>query len=158
MLIERLGRRLEALFFYRNRRWPLTYPSAVQPGPKVALIDETTGSDGDIFAYQFRAEGLGLLIGKRSWGGAVGILDRDPLLDGGTVHVPEFGTADAAGRWIIEGHGVDPDIEVDQEPLAVLQGHDPQLERAVAELLKRLPAAPASLPAAPPAPVKSGGP
>jgi tricorn protease len=155
MLIERLGRKLGGLQFWRNGGWPQTYPNVVQPGPKAALIDEQTASDGDIFAYQFRAHGLGPLIGKRSWGGAVGITEHGALLDGGTVEVPEFGTADAAGRWIIEGHGVDPDIVVEQDPIEVMQGRDPQLERAVDELLKRLPAAPAGLPQAAPAPVKN---
>jgi tricorn protease len=77
------------------------------------------------------------------------------MLDGGTVYVPEFGTADADGRWIIEGHGVDPDIVVEEDPVEVLHGHDPQLERGVAELMKLLPAQPSGLPSRPPAPVKS---
>jgi tricorn protease len=82
----------------------------------------------------------------------------DQLLDGGTVFVPEFGTADENGKWIIEGHGVDPDIMVEQDPLQVIKGHDPQLERAVAELLQRLPAAAAGLPPRPAPPVKTGAP
>jgi len=80
------------------------------------------------------------------------------LLDGGTVFVPEFGLADAAGHWIIEGHGVDPDIVVDQDPIEVLHGHDPQLERGVAELMNRLPAEPEGLPQRPAPPVKTGMP
>jgi len=80
---------------------------------------------------------------------AVGVAVRfqhGPLLDGGTVFVPEFGTADADGRWIIEGYGVDPDIVVDQDPVEILKGHDPQLERGVQELMKLLPAVPTGLP------------
>jgi tricorn protease len=80
------------------------------------------------------------------------------LLDGGTVFVPEFGLADATGHWIIEGHGVDPDIVVDQDPIEVLHGHDPQLERGVVELMNRLPAEPAGLPQRPAPPVKTGMP
>jgi tricorn protease len=155
MLIERLARTLHGLDFSRNHQMPDTYPRMVQPGPKVALINEDTGSDGDIFANAFRQWKIGALIGKRSWGGAVGITDHGPLLDGGTVYVPEFGTADADGRWIIEGHGVDPDIVVEEDPVEVLNGHDPQLERGVAELMKLLPAKPAGLPSRPAAPVKT---
>ncbi len=118
MLIERLARQLHGTDFSRNHDAPDTYPRVVEPGPKVALINEDTGSDGDIFANAFREFKIGLLIGKRTWGGAVGITEHGPLLDGGNVFVPEFGTADAAGRYIIEGHGVDPDIVVEQDPVA----------------------------------------
>ncbi len=155
MLIERLSRRLVGLDFARNYAVPLTYPGAVQPGPKVALINEDTGSDGDLFAHAFREWQLGPLIGKRTWGGVVGIVDRGPLLDGGTTYVPEFGGADAAGHWMIEGHGVDPDIVVEQDPLEVMAGRDPQLERGIEELMRRLPAVPTGLPARPPPPIKT---
>jgi tricorn protease len=155
MLIERLARTLHGMNFSRNHDAPSTYPRVVQPGPKVALINEDTGSDGDIFANAFRQWKIGALIGKRTWGGAVGITDHGPLLDGGTVYVPEFGTADADGRWIIEGHGVDPDIVVEEDPVEVLNGHDPQLERGVEELMKLLPAQPSGLPPRPAAPVKT---
>jgi tricorn protease len=152
LLIERLERTLHGTRFARNHEAAETYPRVVQPGPKVALINEDTSSDGDIFAYAFRQWKIGTLIGKRTWGGAVGITEHGPLLDGGTVFVPEFGTADENGRWIIEGHGVDPDIVVEQDPVEVLKGHDPQLERGIQELMKHLPATPAGLPprAAPP--------
>lgn len=152
MLIERLARTLHGTFFARNRDLTDTYPRVVQPGPKVALINEVTASDGDIFANAFRQWKLGALIGKRTWGGVVGITDHGPLLDGGIVFVPEFAFADASGRWIIEGRGVEPDIVVEQDPVEVLHGGDPQLERGVLELMKLLPAAPTGLPvrAAPP--------
>jgi tricorn protease len=152
LLIERLARTLHGTSFARNHAAADTYPRVLQPGPKVALINEDTSSDGDIFSHAFRQWKIGPLIGKRTWGGAVGITDHGPLLDGGVVFVPEFGTADENGHWIIEGHGVDPDIVVEQDPVAVLQGHDPQLERGVAELMQRLPSTPAGLPrrAAPP--------
>jgi tricorn protease len=156
LLIERLERTLHGTSFGRNHETAETYPRIVQPGPKVALINEDTSSDGDIFAYAFRQWKIGTLIGKRTWGGAVGITEHGPLLDGGTVFVPEFGTADENGRWIIEGHGVDPDIVVEQDPVEVLKGHDPQLERGIQELMKRLPATPAGLPPRAAPPVKTG--
>jgi tricorn protease len=158
LLIERLGRALHGTNFARNHDAADTYPRVVQPGPKVALINEETASDGDIFSNAFRQWKVGTLIGKRTWGGVVGIADHGPLLDGGTVFVPEFGTADENGRWIIEGHGVDPDIVVEQDPLEVLQGHDPQLERGVQEIMKDLPAMPAGLPQRAAPPVKTGMP
>jgi tricorn protease len=158
MLIERLARTLHATTFSRNHEAPDTYPHVVQAGPKAALIDEDTASDGDLFSNAFRQWKIGMLVGKRTWGGVVGVTERGPLLDGGTVFVPEFGAADAEGHWIIEGHGVDPDIVVDQDPVAVLKGHDPQLERGVEELMKLLPGQPAGLPGRPAPPVKTEAP
>jgi tricorn protease len=155
MLIERLVRTLHGTSFGRNREATETYPRVVQPGPKVALINEDTASDGDIFAHEFRQWKIGALIGKRTWGGVVGISDHGPLLDGGTVFVPEVATADESGHWIIEGHGVDPDIVVEQDPLQVIKGRDPQLERGIAELMKLLPATPGALPQRPAAPIKN---
>jgi len=157
MLIERLARTLHGTTFARNREAADTYPRVVQTGPKVALINEETASDGDIFSNAFRQWKIGPLIGKRTWGGVVGITEHGPLLDGGTVFVPEFGTADADGHWIIEGHGVDPDIVVEEDPVAVLNGHDPQLERGVEELMKMLPRA-GGLPPRPAPPDKSAMP
>jgi tricorn protease len=123
-------------------------------GPKVALLDENSASDGDIFPAMFREAGLGPLIGKRSWGGVVGITNHGQLIDGGTVNVPEFGFANLKGEWIIEGHGVDPDIEVDNDPQSVIEGRDPQLERGVAELMKKLKEKPTKWPKRPADPVK----
>jgi tricorn protease len=155
MLIERLARTLHGTDFSRNHDFADTYPRVVQPGPKVALINEETSSDGDIFSNAFRDWKIGALIGKRTWGGVVGITEHGTLLDGGIVYVPEFGSADAGGRWMIEGHGVNPDIVVEQDPFEVMKGHDPQLERGVAELMKLLPRTPAGLPGRPAAPIKT---
>ena len=102
----------------------------------------------------FREAGLGPLVGRRSWGGVVGISGRGPLIDGGTISVPEFGFANTKGEWIIEGYGVDPDIEVENDPKSVIEGKDPQLERAVAELMKKIQAQPVKLPPRPAAPIK----
>lgn len=155
LIITRLANTLHALNYARNQSIPGTFPRAVLVGPKAALINEDTASDGDIFAFQFREWGLGKLIGKRTWGGVVGITDHGPLLDGGAIFVPEFGYADARGQWNIEGHGVDPDIVVEEDPTQVLKGNDPQLERGVAELMKLLPSEPKGLPPRPSAPVKT---
>src|SRR5262245_63733105 len=104
----------------------------------VCLLNENSASDGDIFPWMFRESKLGPLIGKRSWGGVVGITNHGPLVDGGTVNVPQFGTNGLDGSWIIEGHGVDPDIVVENDAKSVLEGKDPQLERAVSEVLKAI--------------------
>ena len=155
MLIERLRRELLGTDFDRVSEFTSTYPDGVLYGPKVCLIDETSASDGDIFPYMFRQSGLGPLIGKRTWGGVVGIAGRGPLLDGGTVFVPEFATASVEGRYVIEGHGVDPDIVVENDPVAVIAGRDPQLERGIAEVVKLMEAHPKQLPSRPPDPVKT---
>jgi tricorn protease len=155
MLIERLRRDLLGTGFGRNDQFTNTYPGTVFYGPKVCLINETSASDGDIFPYMFKQAGLGPLIGKRTWGGVVGITGHGPLLDGGQVFVPEFATASATGQWVIEGHGVDPDIVVENEPATVIGGKDPQLERGIAEITKELKANPKVLPKRPPAPVKA---
>jgi len=156
MIIERLRRELLGVRFSRTFERPGTYPGWTFRGPMACLLDEDSASDGDIFPHMFRQAGLGPLIGKRSWGGVVGITNHGPLVDGGTVNVPQFGTNGLDGSWIIEGHGVDPDIVVENDAKSLLEGHDPQLERAVAEVLKGIAAKDPSLPTKPaPAPVKT---
>ena len=103
----------------------------------------------------FRKAGLGPLIGKRSWGGVIGITNRGTLVDGGTVFVPEFGFLSADGEWIIEGHGVDPDIVVDNDPTSLIEGRDPQLERGVKEVMAAIDKQPRQLPPRPAPPVKT---
>ncbi len=155
MLINRLDRNLTFVTYPRGVDHPSTYPSAVFTGPLVGLLDEDSASDGDIFPAAFKARGLGPLIGKRSWGGVIGITNLGPLLDGGQVFVPQFGLTSADGQWTIEGYGVDPDIEVDNPPEAVLRGEDPQLQRAIAEVRRLMATQPAALPAKAPDPVKT---
>jgi tricorn protease len=138
MLIERLRRELLGLNYSRNNETPSTYPDQVFVGPMAAILDEYSASDGDIFPYMFRQAKLGPLIGKRSWGGVVGIGGGVPLIDGGTISVPGSALASTEGQWIIEGHGVDPDIEVENDPASVLAGRDPQLERAVQEVMRQM--------------------
>jgi tricorn protease len=155
MLIERLRRKALALNYSRTFDEASTYPGGVFLGPMVAILNENSASDGDIFPAMFREAGLGPLIGKRSWGGVIGIGNRGTLIDGGTIFVPESAFASAKGEWIIEGHGVDPDIEVENDPKSEIEGRDPQLERAVAEVMKKLKDHPVKLPPRPAAPVKT---
>ena len=157
MIIERLSRTLLATGFSRNSEYTSTYPRGpVFYGSLVSLLNETSASDGDIFPAMFKQAGLGPLIGKRSWGGVIGITSHGPLIDGGQVNVPEFGFASVDGKWIIEGHGVDPDIEVDNDPKSVLAGRDPQLERGVQEVLRLIQEHPKHLPSRPAPPNKAG--
>ncbi len=154
MLIERLRRKVLALNYSRTGEEATTYPGATFIGPMAALLDENSASDGDIFPAMFREAGLGPLIGKRSWGGVIGIGNRGTLIDGGSIFVPESAFASSKGQWIIEGYGVDPDIEVDNDPKSLIEGKDPQLERAVAEIMNKL-TKPVKLPPRPAAPVKT---
>ncbi|HEX8370991.1 MAG TPA: S41 family peptidase [Pyrinomonadaceae bacterium] len=155
MLIERLRRQLLAMQYARTSEVPNTYPDSVFIGPMVCLLNENSASDGDIFPAMFREAKLGLLIGKRSWGGVVGITNRGNLIDGGVVNVPEFGFLNSKGEWTIEGYGVNPDIVVDNDPKSVIDGRDPQLERAVDELMKQLKNRTVKLPPRPAAPVRT---
>jgi tricorn protease len=154
MLIERLRRKMLAAGFSRTDEDAQPYPDGVFIGPMVALLNENSASDGDIFPAMFREAGLGPLIGKRSWGGVVGITNHGQLIDGGTVNVPEFGFVNVKGEWVIEGHGVDPDIEVANDPKSVIQGHDAQLERGIAEVMKKIETNPPKWPTRPADPVK----
>ncbi|MBE0592085.1 MAG: PD40 domain-containing protein [Gemmatimonadales bacterium] len=153
-IIERLDSKLLATGFGHFSDSAGTYPATVFYGPMVSLISETSASDGDIFPAMFRKAGLGPLIGKRTWGGVVGISGLGPLLDGGTAYVPIGGTTDIDGSWIIEGYGVDPDIDVTNDPQSVIDGKDPQLERGIAEVLAAMERDPKRLPNRAPDPVK----
>jgi tricorn protease len=155
MLIERLRRELLATGFDRTSDTPSTYPYVVVHGHQVCILNQNSGSDGDVFPAMFKQARLGPLVGKRSWGGVVGITNRGPLVDGGMVNVPEFGFASTDGRWIIEGHGVEPDIDIENDPKSVIEGRDPQLERAVEEVMKKVREQPRRLPDRPAAPVKT---
>lgn len=155
MLINRLDRDLIFTGFARGTENTSTYPNTVFTGALAAILDEDSASDGDIFPAAFKARGLGPLIGKRSWGGVIGITNHGPLMDGGSVFVPQFGFADAEGNWTIEGVGVEPDIEVDNPPEALLRGEDPQLDRAIAEIERQMETMTTVLPTRPADPVKT---
>jgi tricorn protease len=155
MFIERLRREMLSVDYSRNSEYPSTYPATVFHGHMVCLLSETSASDGDIFPAMFRKAGLGPLIGKRSWGGVVGISGRGSLIDGGNVFVPEFGFINMDGEWDIENYGVDPDIEVENDPKSVIAGRDPQLERGIEEVMKMIKTDPKKIPPRPKDPVKA---
>ena len=121
-------------------------------GPKVMLINEFSGSGGDAMPWMFRYAKVGELVGKRTWGGLVGISGYPTLMDGGIVTSPSFAFFSPEGKWEIENHGVAPDVEVDMDPKAVAEGHDPQLERAVSIAMEQLKKNPPPQPHKPPYP------
>ena len=139
MILERLSREPYRLTMGRGTARIGTVPDAVQVGPKVCLINKYSASDGDLFPWGFRALGLGKLIGTRTWGGIVGISGSLPYMDGTDIRVPFFTSYDPkTGQWIIENHGVDPDILIDNDPVKEWNGEDQQLDRAIEEVMKQL--------------------
>jgi tricorn protease len=151
-IIEVLGRKLISWWQPRYGAVERTPRSAVL-GPKVMIANEASGSGGDALPWMFKYEHLGPLVGKRTWGGLVGIGPTPVLMDGGSVTSPGVGFFSPQSQWEVENHGVAPDIEVNQDPKAVAAGHDPQLERAVAEAMAGLKQAPPPQPRRPPFPV-----
>ncbi len=138
MILERLRRRVMGMSNLRGMK-PFTYPAAAVSGPMAALANQYSASDGDIFPHYFRAHGLGPVIGQRTWGGVVGIRGNySAMVDGGYSNVAEFGIYDLKGQWVVENEGVAPDIELDNLPADLAAGRDPQLQRAVAEVLKQI--------------------
>jgi tricorn protease len=136
--VERLWRKTWTAWSNRDGGGFRT-PSTAIDGPKCILVNEYAGSGGDCFPFYFRMQGLGPVIGKRTWGGLVGISHSLPLVDGGSVTMPDFGMYDPrTGQWLVENHGVDPDIEVENAPDLMVQGRDPQLERGIQYCMDQL--------------------
>ncbi|MBV9614235.1 MAG: PDZ domain-containing protein [Ktedonobacteraceae bacterium] len=135
LLLEKLARRRLG---YDFSRWgePEPYPSESPRGPMVALTNEQAGSDGDIFSHSFKLMGLGPLIGKRTWGGVIGISPSHRLVDGTVTTQPEYSFWFKDVGWSVENYGTDPDIEVDVAPQDYNNNADPQLQRALAEALR----------------------
>ena len=145
LLLEKLSRRRIG---YDVPRWgtPHPYPDASVLGPMVAVTNENAGSDGDIFSHCFKLMELGLLIGKRTWGGVIGISPHHPFVDGGRTTQPEYSFWFVDVGWSVENYGTDPDIEVDYRPQDYVTEADPQLDRAIAELLRQMEENPPQLP------------
>ena len=139
MILERLAREPYRLTMRRGSNLINTVPDGTLVGPMVCLINKYSASDGDLFPWGFRALGLGKLIGTRTWGGIIGISGPLPYMDGTDIRVPFFTSYDPkTGDWIIENHGVGPDIEVDNDPIREWNGEDQQLDRAIQEVMSQL--------------------
>ena len=130
---EKLKRSLLAVVSSRDGK-DIPYPPVAIYGPKVMIVNELSGSGGDLFPWLFRFEKIGPIVGTRTWGGLVGINRGAPLRDGGFITAPSAGfySWENGGSWAVENHGVDPDFVVPQRPDLVVEGHDPQLEKAIA--------------------------
>lgn len=141
--------------------WALRYgddlrtPAAAIQGPKVLIADEMAGSGGDLFPWMWRKFGLGPIVGKRTWGGLVGVLGFPVLMDGGSITAPNLAIWTAENGWVVENEGVPVDIEVEQAPADVIAGRDPQLERAISAVMQELRRTPPVDPKRPPFPVKT---
>jgi tricorn protease len=133
LLLEKLARRVLG---YNLARYtvPTPYPDYALSGALVAITNENAGSDGDIFSHGFKMMKLGPLVGKRTWGGVVGIWPRNPLVDGSVTTQPEFSFWFEDVKWGVENYGTDPDIDVDIRPQDYVAGRDTQLERAIEEI------------------------
>ncbi len=155
MIIERLQRELTMINLRRGGT-PTTNPAQMLLGPKVTLLNEYSASDGDLFPYRFREAGLGKLVGKRTWGGVVGISGSLPFTDGGILNKPEFAPYSKDGKsWIIEGVGVEPDIVVDNDPAREFRGEDQQLDKGIDVILEELRTKGQTLPPPPSFPEKN---
>jgi len=138
-MVDIMARDLHGYFNSRaNDHRPFTTPMSGIWGPKVMLINERAGSGGDLLPYLFNKMKIGPLIGTKTWGGLVGTWDTPPFVDGGRMVAPRGGFYDVNGEWAVEGIGISPDIAVEQTPKDVIEGRDPQLERAVKEALDRI--------------------
>lgn len=152
--IEMMNRPLYA-YAARREHQDITIPILSHVGPKVMVINEWAGSGGDAFPYCFRRAKLGPIIGKRTWGGLVGISGNPQLIDGGFITAPNLAIWNPDGYWDVEGHGVDPDIEVENAPHEMAAGKDPQLEKAIAVILELLEKNPPKKPKRPAYPDRS---
>jgi tricorn protease len=149
LIFERLRRILAGMGAARNFA-DSTEPTAVFYGYMACVTNHYAASDGDFFSYFFKKYKLGPLIGTRTWGGVRGIRGEIPLMDGGYITRPEFSLYGLNSQWVIENHGVAPDIEVDNRPDLVMAGHDPQLEKAIEVLMQEIREHPKTLPPRPP--------
>jgi tricorn protease-like protein/C-terminal processing protease CtpA/Prc len=153
--IELLSRHATNFWARRDANdWP--WPPDGHFGPKAMLINGLAGSGGDMFPWLFKHEKVGKLFGTRTWGGLVGINAYPPLIDGGSVSVPDFGFYKLDGNWGIEGHGVDPDVEVIDDPSKMIDGTDPQMDAAISHLLEEVKNNPFLLPKHPASPNRAG--
>jgi tricorn protease len=154
LFVDRLARRPSSYWALRHFKQLRSFPPTAPKGYLAMLINEWAGSGGDAFPYLFRQAGLGPLIGKRTWGGLVGMNRDIPLMDGGRVTMPGIGFTDLEGNYAVENVGISPDIEVENSPDLTAKGRDPQLEKAVEVLMEKIKANPPKTPPIPKEPDK----
>ncbi len=138
-IVDVLQRKIDGYFNnVAGERYPFSSPEAGIWGPKVMVVNEMAGSGGDLMPWMFHHRNVGLLVGKRTWGGLVHTADTPAFVDGGTMIAPRGGFFTTEGKWAVENEGTSPDVDVENWPKDVIAGHDPQLERAVQEALRQL--------------------
>ena len=152
-LIDKLERQLTAFNVLRNMV-PFRYPGSAGNGQYVVISNENNGSDGEAFVEDFKARKLGTVVGTVSWGGLVGILNRQTTIDNGYVEQSNNAFWGGEGKWLVENHGADPDILVDNDPASVMAGKDPQLEKAIEVILDKIKKNPFKFAPQPPYPKK----
>lgn len=152
-IVDVLGRTFDGYFNNPvGDHVPFGSPAEGIWGPKVMIINEMAGSGGDLMPFMFKSRKIGPLVGERTWGGLVATSDTPPFIDGGSMIAPRFGFIDREGHFAVENTGVAPDVEVENFPKEVIAGHDPQLERAVAEAMRLMKAQPSDRLTAEPTP------
>ena len=150
-VVEVLGRKILSGAIERDGK-PVHDPVGAIFGPKAMIINQSAGSGGDAMPWYFRKSGLGPLVGVRTWGGLVGISGYPVLIDGGSVTAPRYAIYGLKDEWEVEGHGIPPDVEVEELPKDMAAGHDLQLERAVSVVMEQLKEHPVTMPPIPPYP------
>jgi len=152
-LIDKLARKMAA-YNVLHHMVPFRYPGSTSTAQYVAVSNEYNGSDGEAFIEDFRANHLGKVVGTRSWGGLTGILNTQTTIDNGKVEQSNNGFFGEEGKWWIENHGADPDIDVDNDPASVMAGKDPQLDTAIKTVMQEIKEHPFTFPKQPPYPDK----
>jgi tricorn protease len=152
-MIDKLERKVTA-YNVLNNMVPFRYPGSASSAHFVAISNEQNGSDGEAFIEHFKARKLGTVVGVPSWGGLVGILNGQTTIDNGTVQQSNNAFFGAEGKWLVENHGADPDIFLDNDPASRMAGKDLQLEKALEVVLKKIADEPFTFPAQPPYPKK----
>jgi tricorn protease len=152
-MIDKLERKMTAYNVLKNMV-PFRYPGTASSAHYVAISNEDNGSDGEAFIEHFKARKLGTVVGVPSWGGLVGILNGQTTIDNGTVQQSNNAFWGSEGKWLVENHGADPDILIDNDPASVVAGKDPQLDKALEVVMKKIKDDPFSFPARPAYPKK----
>ncbi len=152
-LVDKLERKMTAQNVLRGMV-PFRYPGSTSIGNYVVISNEYNGSDGEAFVEDFKARKLGTVVGVQSWGGLVGILNRQTTIDNGAVEQSNNAFYSEDGKWLIENHGADPDVVIDNDPASVMTGKDPQLEKAIGAVMKEIKDHPFNFPPVPAYPKK----
>ncbi len=152
-MIDKLERKMVAYNVLRDKE-PFRYPGSASSAHYVVVSNENNGSDGEAFVEHFKARKLGTVVGVPSWGGLVGILNAQQTVDNGSVNQSNNAFFGKEGTWLVENHGADPDVIIDNDPASVMAGKDLQLDKAIEIALQKIKEQPFTFPAKPAYPRK----